>query len=119
MKSAKVMPQRFPAFARPELQSSVELKCRLDRPVQQGKKNHKQEKLQHYFPLRIFVLLEEGILLYPNCEHTSRLLAYWKLSIEFQIIQWEIISFEVTGDFNFNFFQGDIRNRQNCRVSCF
>lgn len=96
VESAKAMPRKkFLAVAGPEMQSCVGLKCWLGRSVLQEKKN--QGKLLHYFPSTTSVLLEENILLYPNCEQTSKLLIHWKKNIEFQVIYWEIITVEVTG----------------------
>ena len=65
-----------------------------------------QGKLPRYFPSRTSVLLEKNIPLYPNCEQTLKLLVLWKKSIEFQIIYWEIITFEVMdGPVIFIFFK--------------
>lgn len=58
------------------------------------------------FPNKDFCAARKNILLYPNCEQTSKLLVRWKKSIEFQIIYWEIITSEVTdGSVIFIFFK--------------
>lgn len=54
------------------------------------------------------MLLEKNILMYLNCEQTLKLRVHGKKSIEFEIIYWEIITFEVTGGsviFIFFFFK--------------
>lgn len=120
VESAKAMPRkRFLAIARAEMKSSMGLKCWLRRAVLQ---ENTQGKLLCYFPSRTSVLLEKNILMYLNCEQTSKLRVHGKKSIEFEIIYWEIITFEVTGGsviFIFFFFQMESRNRHNCKVSCF